>query len=320
MSDRPASRPLVALAWMTGAIASFTLMAVAGRTAQEELNSFQLMMWRSLIGLVVVSVLITFGRRGWSEVRSAHPGLHLTRNVVHFAGQNLWFYGIMAIPLSQLVALEFTLPIWVALMAPIFLGEALTRRKLIAAFVGFVGVLIVARPGLQPLGPGHAAGLLAAVCFAFNLIWTKRIMQHDGVLCVLFWMTLLQAVFGALTGFAGGLALPSADLWPWIGIVGLTGLTAHYALTSALAAAPASVVAPMEFLRLPVISIVGALVYAEALDPVVFIGAAVIFAATYMTVLNERQRLRALAAEAHAEGLGATERAQDAGSGHPPRG
>ena len=89
------SRPLRAAAWMAGAIVSFTLMAVAGRHVQTEMNSFELMAWRSTIGVVVVSAILM--RRGFAEVRTAVPWLHLRRNVFHFAGQNLWFTGLMMI-------------------------------------------------------------------------------------------------------------------------------------------------------------------------------------------------------------------------------
>jgi drug/metabolite transporter (DMT)-like permease len=283
-----AVRPGRALLWMCGAIASFSLMVVSARTAQAEINSFQLMAWRSLIGFVVVVALLAVSRGGFAQVRSRHPGLHLGRNLLHFAGQNLWFYGILMIPLSQIVALEFTSPIWVALLAPLILGESLTRAKLLAALVGFAGVLVVAQPGIQPVGLGHAAGLAAAVFFALNMIYTKRIMAHDTVLCVMFWMTLLQGIMGFGVGLATGMAWPSAAIWPSIAIVGLTGLSAHYSITSALSHAPASLVAPMEFLRLPVISVIGVMVYAEALDPWVFVGAALIFAGNWINLRASR--------------------------------
>lgn len=280
-------QPLKAAAWMCGAIASFTLMAVAGRAVQLELSTFELMFWRSLIGFGIVFVLVALSARGLAQVRSQQPGLHLSRNVFHFAGQNLWFYGIMAIPLSQLVALEFTMPIWVVLLAPLVLGERLSLRTLGLALIGFVGVLVVAQPGVQPLNSGHLAGILAAMGFALNVMLTKKLMRHDGVLCVLFWMTLLQAVFGLALSFLGGFTWPSAALVPWLIVVGLTGLSAHYSLTSALALAPATTVAPMEFARLPIIAFVGVWLYAEALDPWVFLGAAIIFSANY---LNLRSR------------------------------
>lgn len=284
---RPAAapaQPFRAALWMLAAIASFTLMAVAGRAVQAELTSFQLMFWRSLIGLGVVVALVVASRPGPAQLRTTQPGLHLARNVFHFAGQNLWFWGLMLLPLSQLVALEFTMPLWVVLLAPLVLGERLGWRKLGIAALGFLGVLIVAQPGVQPVGAGHLAGLLAAVGFALNLMLTKMLMRRDGVLCVLFWMTLSQSVFGFALSFIGGFTWPSVSLIPWLVVVGLTGLSAHYAVTSALGLAPASVVAPMEFARLPVIAFVGVALYGEALDPFVFLGAALIFGANWLNL------------------------------------
>ena len=294
MADVPAPRtedpgqPLKAAAWMVGAILSFTLMAVAGRAVQAELTTFQLMFWRSLIGFGVIVAIVQLTGPGLGAMRTRHPGLHLTRNVFHFAGQNLWFYGIVALPLAQLVALEFTMPIWVALLAPLVLGERLTPRRLAVAALGFVGVLIVARPGLEPVGPGHLAGLLSAVGFALNLLFTRLIMRHDTVLVVLFWMTITQAALGLMLSFWGGFVWPSAALIPWLLVVAVTGLTAHYSLTSALGLAPAATVAPMEFFRLPFIALVAVALYGEVLDPFVFLGAAVIFWANWINLRGAR--------------------------------
>lgn len=285
------AQPLKAALWMCGAICSFTLMAVSGREIQTELDSFELMFWRSLIGFaIIVSVVLSFHKGAvWRAIRPTNPRLHLTRNIFHFAGQNLWFYGIMAIPLSQLVALEFTMPVWVAILAPLVLGEVFTRRRLWVALLGFAGILIVAQPGVQPLQSGHLAGILCAIGFAMNLLLTKRIMRHDSVLCVLFWMTALQTLFGLALAQWGGFTWPSSEIWGWLALVAVTGLSAHYSLTSALGLAPATIVAPMEFFRLPIIALVGMWLYAEALDPFVFLGAAVIFAANWLNLTGARR-------------------------------
>lgn len=291
-------QPLKAAAWMGVAILSFTLMAVAGRAVQAELTSFQLMFWRSLIGFgVILAIVVLRGSgqgpdrvRGLAVIRPSNPGQHLLRNAIHFAGQNAWFYGLMVIPLAQLVALEFTMPIWVVLLAPLVLGERLTPRRLAVAGLGFVGVLIVAQPGVQPLNSGHLAGMAAAVGFALNLLITRLIMRRDGVLVVLFWMTLTQTGFGLALSFWGGFIWPSAGLIPWLVVVALTGLSAHFALTSALGLAPAATVAPMEFARLPFIAMVAVFLYAEPLDPFVFLGAAVIFCANWLNMRKSRAR------------------------------
>ncbi|MBN2760529.1 MAG: DMT family transporter [Rhodobacteraceae bacterium] len=285
------ANPIKAALWMCGAIVSFTLMAVSARAIQAELNSFELMFWRSLIGFALVASVALSLHKGavWRAVRPTNPRLHLTRNMFHFAGQNLWFYGIMAIPLSQLVALEFTMPVWVAILAPLVLGETFTRRRLWVALLGFAGILIVAQPGVQPLQSGHLAGILCAIGFAMNLLLTKRIMRHDSVLCVLFWMTALQTVFGLILAQWGGFTWPSSAIWGWLALVAVTGLSAHYSLTSALGLAPATMVAPMEFFRLPIIALVGMWLYAEALDPFVFLGAAVIFAANWLNLTGTKR-------------------------------
>ena len=286
--DTDQAQPVKAALWMLGAIASFSLMAVAGRTVQVEMSSYELMFWRSLAGMVIVLGIIRWRTGGYATIRTQHPSLHITRNVFHFFGQNMWFFGITVIPLSQLVALEFTMPIWVLLLAPLFLGEALTRRKLMVGLLGFIGVLIVAQPGVQPLNLGHAAGIAAAIGFAINLIFTRKIMLHDAVFCVLFWMTTSQMVMGFGLSLALGFSGPSLATAPWLVVIAIAGLTAHYSLTSALGLAPAMVVAPMEFARLPIIALVGVAVYSEALDPMVFLGAAVIFAANFWNMRANR--------------------------------
>ena len=287
-------QPLKAALWMSGAIVSFVLMAVAGRAVQAELSTFELMFWRSLLGFLIVVAIIKLRTGDLALIRTRHWGLHLIRNVFHFAGQNLWFYALMLIPLSQLVALEFTNPIWVVILAPLFLGERLTGTKLVLTLIGFVGVLIVAQPGVQPLNIGHGAALLAALGFAINLIFTRKIMLHDQVLCVLFWMTLSQGVMALALALGTGFHWPSLAMVPWLAVVAVTGLSAHYSLTSALGLAPATVVGPMEFARLPIIALVGVALYGESLDPMVFLGAAIIFSANFLNLrLNARRTARA---------------------------
>ena len=293
---RPAPTDLIKAAlWMGVAIVSFTTMAVSGRAIQAELTTFELMFWRSLIGWAVVAGVVLVLARGWrgavARVRPRNARLHGLRAVVHFTGQNLWFYALMLIPLAQLVALEFTMPVWVAALAPLLLGEAFTRRRAIVAALGLAGVLVIAQPGAQVLNIGHLAAIGAAVFFALNLIATRAIMRTDGVLCVLFWMTGLQTLLSLPLALVwGGLGWPSADLWPWVVLVALTGLSAHFALTSALGLAPATTIAPMEFLRLPVVALVGVWLYAEPLEWAVLGGGALILLANWVNLRRGRAK------------------------------
>ncbi|MCF6271804.1 MAG: DMT family transporter [Rhodobacteraceae bacterium] len=273
-----------ALLWMMGAVVSFTLMAISGRAILLEINTFELMLYRSIIGVLIVSFALSRSNRGFSQLKTAIPAQHLIRSIVHFTGQNLWLYAVAIIPLAQLVALEFTNPLWVALLAPLLLGERLTRQKFIIVIMGFIGVLIVARPGVEPLNLGHLAAILAAIGFALTNIATRRIMRHDTVLTLLFWMTLSQAVMSFFLSLPGGIPWPEPALWPWIFIMGITGLSAHYCLTQALNIAPATTVAPMDFIRLPISAVVGVMLYQEPLLITVFIGGAIILFANYLNL------------------------------------
>lgn len=284
------SETIRACLWMIGAIASFTTMAIAGRTISLDLDTFEIMLYRSLIGVVIVVVLSTaFGTA--RQITTRHMGTHLVRNIFHFSGQNLWFYSITVIPLAQVFALEFTSPFWVMLLAAVILGERLTWNRAAAAVIGFIGILIVTRPSPETLEFGQLTAAMAAIGFAGSAVFTRRLTRTETTTCILFWLTVMQAVFGLVcAGYDGDIALPSAQSWPWVAVIACAGLVAHFCLTTALSLAPASVVMPIDFARLPVIALVGVTLYGEAIDPMVILGAIAIFAANYVNILYETRR------------------------------
>ena len=270
--------------WMIGAIVSFTAMAIAGRAVSFELDTFEIMLFRSLIGIVIVVVVASLAGT-LQEVRAQKLGLHFIRNVSHFAGQNLWFYSITVIPLAQVFALEFTSPVWVMLLAPLVLGEKLTRSQAIAAVIGFIGILVVTRPSPETFEFGLLTAALAAIGFAGSAVFARKLTRTDTITCILFYLTVMQAGLGmAFAGFDGDITLPSASNLPWIVVIAIAGLVAHFCLTVALSLAPATIVMPIDFTRLPVIAVVGVLLYAEPLDPFVLLGAALIFGANYYNI------------------------------------
>jgi drug/metabolite transporter (DMT)-like permease len=281
---------LRACLWMTGAIVSFTLMAIAGRAVSLDLDTFEIMLYRSLIGIVVV-VAVAGATGQLHVIRARKMGWHAARNLSHFAGQNLWFYAITVIPLAQVFAMEFTSPLWVLLFSPLVLGERLTKTRILAALAGFIGILLVARPGFAQIHPGLILAGLAAIGFAGSAVFTRRLTRTEGIASIMFWLTAMQAVFGVIcAGADGDIALPSGDNLPWVILIALAGLVAHFCITSALALAPATVVMPIDFTRLPVIALVGVLLYAEPLDPFVMLGAVIIFGANYANILAETRR------------------------------
>jgi len=276
-----------AVIWMSGAIVSFISMAIAGRAVSFELDTFEIMMWRSFVGVAIMCSVLTLRGR-WHEVSTTHMGLHTVRNLAHFTGQNLWFYAITVIPLTQVFALEFTSPLWVLVLSPLILGERLTPTRALSALIGFVGILIVTRPSADTINVGIICAALAAIAFATTNVITRRLTRDVRVLGILFWLTVLQAIFGVIcAGYDGDIAVPGAESLPWVVLIGCAGLLAHWCLATALSLAPATVVMPIDFARLPLVAIVGALLYAEPLDPYVLLGAAVIFGGNYLNIWKE---------------------------------
>lgn len=283
-------RPVAAALWMTGSIFSFTAMAIAARSVSDVHDTFEIMMWRSVLGFCIVIVVAgALGRL--REIRRERLGQHLLRNVIHFTGQNLWFWALTMIPLAQVFALEFTSPVWVILLSPLVLGEQLTRPRVMAAVMGFIGILLVARPDFGNLDPGVLAAAASAVCFAATNLLTKRLTRGESIVSILFWLTVMQGVLGLVTaGHDGVIQLPTLPTLPWLLLIGFCGVLAHLCLTTALSLAPASYVVPIDFARLPVIAAVGMLFYAEPLDPFVLLGAAVIFLGNWANIRAETRK------------------------------
>lgn len=280
----PTYRPLAAALWMIGAVTALSAMAIAARQIKGVHDTFEILAFRSMIGLLVV-VGVGFGLGQLPRIRADRLGSHFLRNTFHFTGQALWFYAITLIPLAQVFALEFTSPLWVVLLAPLFLGERLTRRKMLAAGLGFCGALIVAHPDFGKVEPGVLAAAGAAVFFASSVLMTKVLTRGEAVISILFWLTLMQAGFGILAMLADGqVTLPGLTTLPWLCLIGVAGISAHLCLTKALSLAPASSVIPVDFARLPVIAALGAVLYGEAVEITLFAGAALIFAGIWLTL------------------------------------
>ncbi|CAN7447463.1 DMT family transporter [Mesorhizobium sp. LjNodule214] len=250
--------------WMALSIASFLAMSVAGRATTAELNVFQVLELRSVIGFfILLPLVITNG--GFAAMRTERPLAHFGRNVVHYAGQAAWLYALTLIPLAVLISIEFTTPIWTAILAVSFLGEKLSRPRLAAIVLGLVGVVIIVRPGVGSVDPGHLVVLGAAVCFGISVVMVKSLTRTDSVVRIIFWMLIIQSVLGLIPAFYVW-RNPPIELWPWILLVAFTGMSSHFCMARALAHADATVISPMDFLRVPLSALIGWLLYQEQID------------------------------------------------------
>ncbi|WP_192177617.1 DMT family transporter [Mesorhizobium amorphae] len=250
--------------WMALSIASFLAMSVAGRATTAELNVFQVVELRSVIGFfILLPLVMTNG--GFAAMRTERPLAHLARNVVHYAGQAAWLYALTLIPLAVLISIEFTTPIWTAILAVSFLGEKLSRPRLAAIVLGLVGVVIIVRPGVGSVDPGHLVVLGAAVCFGISVVMVKSLTRTDSVVRIIFWMLIIQSVLGLIPALYVW-RNPPVELWPWILLVAFTGMSSHFCMARALAHADATVISPMDFLRVPLSALIGWLLYHEQID------------------------------------------------------
>ena len=250
--------------WMALSIASFLAMSVAGRATTAELNVFQVLELRSVIGFLILLPLV-LASGGLAAMSTERPLAHITRNVVHYAGQAAWLYALTLIPLAVLISIEFTTPIWTAILAVGFLGERLNRPKLAAIALGLVGVVIIVRPGVESVDPGQLVVLGAAVCFGISVVMVKSLTRTDSVVRIIFWMLIIQSVLGLAPALCDW-RNPSLGLWPWIVLIAFSGMSSHFCMARALAYADATVISPMDFLRVPLSALIGWLLYHEQID------------------------------------------------------
>jgi drug/metabolite transporter (DMT)-like permease len=279
--------------WMSGALVSFSAMAIAGRELSAEMSIFQLLAIRSIAGLLLLAALLQ--RSGWAQVRTRMFGTHLLRNVAHFGGGYAWFYGVGLISLTEVFAIEFTVPIWTAIMATIFLGERMSRRRAVAVALGFAGILVMLRPGVAAVSVPALAVLGGALGFAVAYVFMKRLSASETPLAILFYMNAIQLPLGLVPALPQWV-WPPAGAWPWVGVVAVAGLWSHYCLARAFRLADASVVVPLDFLRLPLIAVVGFVFYGEALSIWVLAGALIVCFATWLNLRSSHHAVPARSA------------------------
>ena len=276
-----------ALAWMSGSLISFCLLAVGARELSGEISIFQSLFTRSVIGLIFISSILYFSNKKFS-IRTDKINLHIFRNVVHFTGQYAWFLGISLLPLAEVFALEFTGPVWTLIIASLFLGETITKHKLAAVILGLLGVLVITQPGIEVVDAASFIVLGAAICFAITLTATKSLSTSESPILILFYMSLIQLPIGLVFAFTSW-TWPTSLEWGWLVVISLTALSAHYCLTKAMQYAEVTMVVTVDFLRLPLIALVGVFLYAEEFEISLILGGALMLTGNLINIVKLRE-------------------------------
>lgn len=265
--------------WMSGALASFSILAIGARELSGELSIAQSLFIRSAIGLVFLLAVYFIQSRVLKnkplkvkhQPRVNVTKRHLFRNLFHFIAQYGWFFGIGLLPLAEVFALEFTVPIWTLLIASFFLNEKVTKNKLLAIFFGTLGVIVIVQPGYALIDYASIVVLGSAICFAIAHTTTKSLAKTESPLSILLFMCIIQLPMGFFLSFSHWI-WPQGEQWLWLSVIGLSALLAHYCLAKAMQYAEVTTVITLDFFRLPLIAMVGVIFYNEAFELPLLIG------------------------------------------------
>ncbi|HEX3338356.1 MAG TPA: DMT family transporter [Pseudolabrys sp.] len=288
MTDNKISRVVL---WMVGALLSFSVMAVSIRElARAGLSIFEILAIRSGVALFVLGTLLAVRKDLRVHALPRRMGLNLFRNTVHYASQYSWALSLTMLPLATVFALEFTMPAWTAVLAVWFLHERMTPSRLGVVILGLIGVLVILRPGIAGFNPAAILVLLAAFGYAITMITTKQLTKTETTFGIVFWMAVIQLPLSLIgsdpTVF---LRFEPRHILPAIG-VGIAGLTSHYCLSNAFRSGDATLVVPLDFMRIPLIAVVGWAFYGERLDVFVLLGALIIVSGVLWNLRSEVAR------------------------------
>ncbi|HEY7999646.1 MAG TPA: DMT family transporter [Pseudolabrys sp.] len=277
--------------WMVGALLSFSVMAVSIRELSiRGLSIFEILAIRSGIALLVLLFLLAVRPQLRVHALPRRMGLNFLRNTVHYASQYAWALALTMLPLATVFALEFTMPGWTALLAVWLLHEKMTPSRFGVVVLGLIGVLVILRPGIASFNPAALLVLAAAVGYAITMITTKKLTMTETTFGIIFWMAVIQLPLSLIgSDPAVFFHLGTRHILPAIG-VGIAGLTSHYCLSNAFRAGDATLVVPLDFMRIPLIAVVGWALYGERLDIFVLLGALIIITGVLWNLRAEAAR------------------------------
>jgi drug/metabolite transporter (DMT)-like permease len=291
-------QPMRAALLMLGSTVFFGMMAVAIKLASQSLHVFEVAFFRNFFGLMAALPLVM--RHGPAFFKTTQTPRYLVRCAIGIASMFAGFWAIGHLPLAQAVALSYSTPIFVTIAAVIFLHEQVRARRWAAVALGFVGVLIIVRPGTAEFSAGTLVALAAAVLSGIVSIQIKQLSRTEPadrivLLTTLIWVPM--SLFPALMVWEW----PRGIVWLWVIAAGVLGTGGHMLWTRALKLGDVSALTPISFMQLPLVAIAGWLLFQETLDRWTVVGAAVIFAANAYIAHREAQLARRAATHAPVE-------------------
>ncbi len=282
----PASQPLTGhgVALMLGSVLSFGLMAITIRMASAQLHPFEIAFFRNLFGLMFTAPLIW--HTGLGLLRTNRVRLYLVRCVVGLGAMLTGFWALVHLPLAQAVALSYTTPLFVTILAVLVLGEVVRARRWSAVAIGFVGVLVILRPGVDGLQFAAMVALVSSLLAASAAVSIKFLARTEHPDAIVIWMVMIMTPLSLLPALPFW-QWPNAESWFWVILTGGFGTLGHICLTRAYRIADVSALQPLNFLQLPIVAMLAWLLFAEPVDAWTALGAGIIFASTIYIARRE---------------------------------
>ena len=283
------SAPLVGVMWMVVTGLCFVAVTAIVKHVGQGLPAIEAAFLRYAIGLVFILPLIRPMLA--APLRGPAGRLLVVRGLFQTAGSALWFFAMTRIPIAEVTAMNYLAPVYVTLGAALFLGERLAARRLIAIAAALLGALLILRPGVREVSAGHIAMLVSAPAFAASYLIAKRLTGLLTPSVIVGWLSVATAI---------GLAPLALAVWEpptpvelaWLALTAAFATVAHYTMMLAFRAAPVAVTQPVTFLQLVWAAALGALVFAEPVDPWVVLGGSVIVAAVCFIAWREARARR----------------------------
>ena len=274
--------------WMLLACACFSLMNGIVRHLAQDLPTLVIVFFRCLFGLI--ALLPWLLKPGLASLRATRPGLHGIRVAMAFVAMAAWFYGLKSMPLAEATALSFTTPLFATIAAVLFLGEVMRARRWTATLVGFIGAMIILRPGLATLNDATLYVLLAAFLMALSQTIVKLLSRGEHPNATVFWLVFLMTPVSLVPAILVW-QTPDVEQFAWLIGLGVIATLGHQSLARSLGATEATAVYPIDFTRLIFAATIGFLAFDEAPDRWTWIGAAVIVTSS-VYIAHREARLR----------------------------
>lgn len=271
---------------MTASAVFFACLGISIRLAARELHPFEIVFFRNALSVVFLLPLLY--RSGAASLRTGRFGLHAGRAFTGLAAMMMWFTAVTLMPLAEATAISFTSPLFASLGAALFLGEIFHMRRLMAILIGFLGMLIILRPGAETLSPPFFLALGGALLVALGALQVKVLSGTEAPNTIVIYMNVLTAPLSLISALFVW-AWPSPLTWAFLVGVGASATLGHLCYTRAFAVADASAVFPYDYIRLPVIAVLAFLIFDQVPDIWTWAGGAVIFASSVYISRREAQ-------------------------------